>query len=191
VIQTSIEVDTFKQRLCDSLQKETVDTIVMNVAKGEYVYNIGDEGDTIYFISSGQIKLRILSPEGRECMLAIYSAGDIFGELGLSGLPSRYDQALAFEDAEIKKITNDNFFKRLSNDSLYAGFAQYLVARSAEQQQLIANLVTADSEYRLGLILLDLARKIGKEDRRSMNRKDDRRCRTGNYDRNRSRLQTQ
>ena len=51
----------------------------MSVAKDEYVYDIGDDDDTIYFISSGQIKLRILSPEGKECMLAVYSAGDIFG----------------------------------------------------------------------------------------------------------------
>jgi CRP-like cAMP-binding protein len=140
----------------------------MNVAKGEYVYDVGDEGDTIYFINHGQIKLRILSPEGKECMLAIYSAGDIFGELGLSGLPARFDQAVASEDAEIKKITNENFFKRLSHDSLYAGFAQYLVVRSVEQQQLIANLVTVDSEYRLGTILLDLAREVGKKDPRSI-----------------------
>ncbi len=36
--------------------------------------------------------------------------------------------------------------------------------RIAAQQQLIANLVTADSEQRLGLTLLQLAHKLGKKD---------------------------
>ena len=168
MIQPISESNLFKQQLCDSLLRETRDSLSMNVSMDEYIYDMGDEDDTIYFITSGQIKLRILSPEGKECLLAIYSAGDIFGELGLSGLHARFDQSVAMEDTQIKKITHDNFFKRLSDDSLFEGFAQYLVARSAEQQQLIANLVTADSEYRLGAILLDIANKVGKKDPRSI-----------------------
>ena len=168
MIQAISQPNSFKQQLRDSLTTETRNSNTMDVAKNDYVYDIGDDDDTIYFISSGQIKLRILSPEGKECMLAVYSAGDIFGELGLSGLHARFDQAVATEDSKIKKITNINFFKRLNDDSLFEGFAQYLVTRSVEQQQLIANLVTVDSEYRLGTILLDLARKVGKKDPRSI-----------------------
>src|SRR5579885_2034000 len=168
MIQATSEANLFKQRLRSSLQRETRDSHSMSVAKDEYVYSLGDDDDTIYFISSGQIKVRILSPEGKECLLALYSAGDIFGELGLSGLSARYDQAVATEDSQIKKITNNNFFKRLNDDSLFEGFAQYLVARSAEQQQLIADLVTVDSELRLGTVLLDLAHRVGKKDPRSI-----------------------
>jgi CRP-like cAMP-binding protein len=39
-----------------------------------------------------------------------------------------------------------------------------MVERIAAQQQLIANLVTADSEQRLGMTLLQLAHKLGKKD---------------------------
>jgi CRP/FNR family cyclic AMP-dependent transcriptional regulator len=47
-----------------------------------------------YFIESEQIKLLMLSPEGRECLLAIHAAGDIFGELCLSGLGARLETAI-------------------------------------------------------------------------------------------------
>jgi CRP-like cAMP-binding protein len=40
--------------------------------------------------------------------------------------------------------------------------------RIADQQQIIANLVTVDSEKRLGETLLRLARKLGKKDVRSI-----------------------
>jgi CRP-like cAMP-binding protein len=38
----------------------------------------------------------------------------------------------------------------------------------ADQQEVIANLVTVDSEQRLGMTLLRLARKLGKKDPRSI-----------------------
>ena len=41
---------------------------------------------------------------------------------------------------------------------------RYLAVRIADQQQVIANLVTVDSEQRLGQTLLQLARTMGKKD---------------------------
>ena len=45
---------------------------------------------------------------------------------------------------------------------------RYLAVRIADQQQIIANLVTVDSEQRLGQTLLQLARTLGKKDPRSI-----------------------
>jgi len=168
MIQETPEADLFKLQLRDSLVRETRNSRAIKVSKGVNVYNIGDTDDLIYFIDSGQIKLLMLSPQGKECMLAIYTAGDIFGELCLSGLPTRLDRAVAMEDTAIKKVMRDSFFRRLGDDSLFKGFVQYLAVRLADQQQLIANLVTVDSEHRLGETLLQLARKMGKKDPRSI-----------------------
>jgi CRP/FNR family transcriptional regulator, cyclic AMP receptor protein len=51
---------------------------------------------------------------------------------------------------------------------LSEGFVRYLAVRIADQQHVIANLVTADSEQRLGQTLLQLARTMGKKDPRSI-----------------------
>ena len=122
----------------------------------------------IYFIESGQIKLLMLSPEGKECLLAIHSAGDIFGELSLSGSGSRLETATAMEEASLKQIPCSQFLARLSRDSLLAGFVRYLAGRIADQQQVIANMVTVDSEQRLGKTLLQLARTLGKKEPRGL-----------------------
>jgi CRP-like cAMP-binding protein len=121
----------------------------------------------VYYIESGQIKLLMLSPEGKECLLAIHSAGDIFGELILSGLGSRRETATAMEETILKKIPCSQFLARLEHDSLLEGFVRYLAVRIADQQQVIANLVTVDSEQRLGKTLLQLARTLGKRDQQS------------------------
>jgi CRP-like cAMP-binding protein len=168
MIQETPEADEFKRQLRDSLQRETLNVRAVKIARHANVYACGDGGEMVYFIESGQIKLLMLSSEGKECLLAIHSAGDIFGELCLSGLGARIETATAMKATTLKQIPCSQFFARLSRDSLFEGFVRYLAVRIADQQQVIANLVTVDSEQRLGQTLLQLARTMGKKDPRSI-----------------------
>jgi len=168
MIQETPQADRFKQQMRDSLRQETLNSRAITVAKNAHVYTCGDQDEVVYFIESGQVKLLMLSPQGRECLLAIHTAGDMFGELCLSGLSSRLETATAMEDTILKQIPCPKFFARLDRDALFKGFVQYLAVRIADQQQVIANLVTVDSEQRLGKTLLSLARTLGKKDPRSI-----------------------
>ncbi|HXV81673.1 MAG TPA: Crp/Fnr family transcriptional regulator, partial [Candidatus Binatia bacterium] len=167
-IQQTPQADKFKQQMRDSLRHETQNSRAVTIARHSNVYTCGDQDEMVYFIESGQIKLLLLSPEGKECLMAIHSAGDIFGELCLAGLGARQETATAMKATTLKQIPCSQFFARLSRDSLFGGFVQYLAVRIADQQQVIANLVTVDSEQRLGQTLLQLARTIGKKDPRSI-----------------------
>jgi len=168
MIQQTPEAERFKEQMRDSLQRETVNSRAVAIARHTSVYTCGDQDDAVYFIETGQIKLLLLSPEGKECLLAIHSAGDVFGELCLAGSGMRRETAVAMKESQLKKITCSQFFARLSRDSLSEGFVRYLAVRIADQQQVIANLVTVDSEQRLGQTLLQLARTMGKKDPRSI-----------------------
>jgi CRP/FNR family transcriptional regulator, cyclic AMP receptor protein len=167
-IQQTPQADQFKQQLRDSLQSETLNSRAIKVARHANVYTCGDQDEMVYFIENGQIKLLMLSADGKECLLAIHSGGDIFGELCLSGLGARLETAIAMKSTTLKQIPSGQFFARLSRDSLFEGFVRYLAVRIADQQQVIANLVTVDSEQRLGKTLLQLARTMGKKDPRSI-----------------------
>ncbi|HEX8998301.1 MAG TPA: Crp/Fnr family transcriptional regulator [Blastocatellia bacterium] len=164
MIQENIEGDRFKKRMSESLRRETIHSQTSKFAKYDLVYNCGDQDATIYFIESGQIKLYMLSPDNKECLLAIHTTGEIFGELCLSGLGVRQETASAMEATVIKQIPSSRFLARLSRDSLFEGYVQHLAVRIADQLQAIANLVTVDNEQRLGQTLLTLARTLGKED---------------------------
>ena len=107
---------------------------------------------------SGQIKLLLLSSEGKQCLLTLHSEGDIFGELCLSGLGARHETATAMKETILKQIPCSQFLARLNRDALFEGFVRYLAVRIADQQKVITNLVTVDSEQRLGKTLLHLAR---------------------------------
>lgn len=168
MIQEHPQIDVFKQQLCDSLRNETLNSRAITIAKNSHVYTCGDNDAMVYFIESGQIKLLMLSSESRECLLAIHAAGDVFGELCLSGLGARLETAVAMEETVLKQIPCSKFFARLNRDGLFEGFVQYLAVRIADQQQVIANLVTVDSEQRLGKTLLRLARTLGNKDPHSI-----------------------
>ena len=163
MIQETPQADLFKQQMRESLRQETLNSRAVTIAKHDNIYTCGDNDELVYFIESGQVKLLMLSPEGRECLLAIHTAGDIFGELCLSGLGARLETATAMEETILKQIPCPKFLARLGSDELFEGFSQYLAVRIADQQQVIANLMTVDGEQRLGKTLLQMARKLGKK----------------------------
>ena len=168
MIQQTPEAERFKEQMRASLQHETKNTRAVTIRRHKNIYTCGDQDEMVYFIESGQIKLLLVSPEGRECILAIHGGGDVFGELCLSGLGARQETATTMKATRLKQIPCGQFFDRLKKDSLFEGFVRYLAVRIADQQQVIANLVTVDSEQRLGQTLLQLARSIGKKDPRSI-----------------------
>jgi CRP/FNR family cyclic AMP-dependent transcriptional regulator len=167
-IQQAPQSDQFKEQMQGSLLNELKNSSAIKVGKHKHVYTVGDERKSVYFIERGLIKLVMVTSEGKECMLAIHGAGDVFGELCLSGLSGRLETATAMEDTVLKEMPSGKFLDRLAKDSLLEGFIKYLAVRVADQQQVIANLVTVDSEQRLGKTLLQIAKKLGKKDPRSM-----------------------
>lgn len=168
IIQNAPASDLFKLQLRNSLELETRNSRVEKFAKNANIYTCGDTSESVYFLESGQIKLLMLSPSGKECLIAIHTAGDVFGEIGLSGLGLRRETATAMEPTVVRKISCSKFFVRLAADSLVEGFVRYLAVRISDQQDVISNLVTIDSEQRLGKTLLQLARKLGEKDPRSI-----------------------
>lgn len=168
MIQNNPDTELFKEQMRNSLLNEIKNSTAMNITAAEDVYRIGDESEKVYIIESGKIKLAMVSSGGKECTLTIHAAGDIFGELCLAGLTGRLETATAMQDSVLNEVPRARFLERLTKDSLLEGFIKYLAVRVADQQEVIANLVTVDSEQLLGQTLLRLARKLGKKDPRSV-----------------------
>src|ERR1700752_3793215 len=134
MIQQTPGAERFKQQMRDSLRHEKGNTEGRTIQGHANVYTCGDQDETVYFIESGQIKLLMLSSEGKECLLAIHAAGDIFGERCLSRLGARRETATTMKQTTLKQIPSSQFFARLNRDSLFEGFVQFLAVRIADQQ---------------------------------------------------------
>jgi len=71
MIQQTPHADEFKQKSRESVQHETLNSRTVKIARNANIYTCGGQDGMVYFIESGQIKLLMLSSEGKECLLAI------------------------------------------------------------------------------------------------------------------------
>ncbi|MEU3838571.1 Crp/Fnr family transcriptional regulator [Streptomyces sp. NPDC028635] len=155
----------FDARLRDFLRDQCAHTTTVVVGRNQSAYSCGGQDRNVYFLESGQIKTVMFSRSGKECLLRIHTPGDIFGELcSLGGV--RRESAIAMRDSVVHRMSYERFLSAITAAGFVDDFITHLTRRLAEQQQSITHLVTVDSEQRLGEILLDLARKLGRGDER-------------------------
>src|SRR5262245_15814954 len=100
---------TFAARMRESLSRHDPGFRSLRFAKHKTIFVCGDAAESVYFIESGHVKLLMLSPEGKECLLAIHIGGDTFGELCLAGAGRREETAVAMEDTVVKELPCEIF----------------------------------------------------------------------------------
>ena len=127
------------------------------------IYATGDDDDSMYLIDSGQVKLSMSSAAGKDCLLAIYTAGDVFGESCFTS-EKRFEAASAMDPTSVRRITRRDFLAEVKAASATDVLIRHLATRMAERQTAVFDLVTMDAERRLAKILLSIAEKLGTVD---------------------------
>src|SRR5438046_202510 len=56
---------------------------VQSFGRRQTIFHQGDPGETLYVVACGQVRIYHPSAAGRELSVAIFRAGDFFGELAL------------------------------------------------------------------------------------------------------------
>jgi CRP/FNR family transcriptional regulator, cyclic AMP receptor protein len=153
-----------RQQISQYFQNPSLGWRAEKVNKHSRIYTCGERNDTIYFIVSGEVKLLLQSNEGKECLVSIRMAGDLFGELCLTGHLRRLESAVAMSDSSLKKASAREFLASIKSTPLMERFVQYLTLRLSEHQEVIAAMATVNSEQRLGKTLLYLGRLLGKDE---------------------------
>jgi len=82
-------------------------------AAGQPVFLEGDHADAMYRIASGRVRMRSISPAGKEVLMAIYGPHRCIGTLSLlDGLP-RHSDAIA-EDETVLDVLYEADFHRIA-----------------------------------------------------------------------------
>jgi CRP-like cAMP-binding protein len=132
----------------------------VKLARQKVLYSEGQHDQNIYLIEFGQVKAVSCSPGGRSCLLSIRTAGDFVGELGLLH-PCRRETVTTMKPTRLRCIPLADFRAALMDEGLVDEFLCYLLAQISDQQAVIANMVTMNSEQRLAATILELAAKLG------------------------------
>ena len=136
--------------------------LVVKLDRGERLFAEGTEGDKLYIIITGKIKLTKAAPDGRENLLSVHGPGEMFGELSLFDPVPRTASATAVTDAELAGLAHDDVRAWLSTRPEVAmHLLQALAQRLRRINEVKADLVFTDVPGRVAKALLDLAERFG------------------------------
>jgi CRP/FNR family cyclic AMP-dependent transcriptional regulator len=82
--------------------------LVVKLDRGERLFAEGTEGDKLYIIITGKIKLTKAAPDGRENLLSVHGPGEMFGELSLFDPIPRTSSATAVTNARLAALAHDD-----------------------------------------------------------------------------------
>ena len=85
---------------------------------GEVIFNEQDEGDKMYFIESGRVKM-VMNAGDSEIILATLDSGDFFGEMALVTGNKRMASAITITDCRLNTMDRKTFDTNLANDKRF------------------------------------------------------------------------
>jgi CRP/FNR family transcriptional regulator, cyclic AMP receptor protein len=135
---------------------------IVELARGDRVFEEGASGNQLYVILDGKIKLTRAAADGRENLLSVLGPGEMFGELSLFDPRPRTASAVAVTDSRLGALAHDDLRSWLTGrPDVALHLLQALAQRLRRANDVMADLVFTDVPGRVAKALLDLADRFG------------------------------
>ena len=129
----------------------------------ETIFVQGDPADAIFYIKKGNVKLTVVSKQGKEAVVAILKDGDFFGEGCLAGQRLRMATAVTISECSLTRLKKAAVVRLLHEEPSFAElFTAHLLSRNIKIEEDLVDQLFNSSEKRLARVLLLLA-NFGKE----------------------------
>jgi len=134
-------------------------------ATGDVLFTQGGPADSVFYLRSGQIKLTVVSRQGKEAVVAILEPDEFLGEGCLIGQPLRLATATALTACVTVRVARTEVERALKDDSTFSAmFIAHILARKSRVEADLVDQLFNSTEKRLARVLLLLA-NFGKEGR--------------------------
>ena len=136
---------------------------ILSVRKKQILFSQGDPADSVFYIQEGQVKLTVVSAQGKEAVVAVLEDGDFLGESCLAGQPVRLETASSLANSTVVCIDKATMIRVLHDEPTFAQlFMTHLLGRNVRIQADLVDQLFNSAEKRLARVLLLLAH-FGKE----------------------------
>ncbi len=155
--------------LFESLNDEEVDalstvTFTRTFGKDSVIILAEEEGETLFIIKEGEVKVSIVSEEGREVILSMMGPGAVFGELSLLDGKPRSANVVATEDTSLIMLRRTDFVQLIFKvPQIATALLAELASRLRKTDRQIEGLALLDVTSRISETLLQLASEKGVE----------------------------
>ena len=133
--------------------------------RGDTVFVEGEEGDTLFIVMSGKVKIGRRAPDGRENMLSVMGPSDMFGELSLFDPGPRTATATVLTDARLASLAHDALRPWLTDrPEIAEQLLRVLARRLRRTNDALADLIFTDVPGRVAKALLSLSERFGTQE---------------------------
>jgi CRP/FNR family cyclic AMP-dependent transcriptional regulator len=139
------------------------------VKKGDVLFRKKSEGNALYFIREGAIKIVLPSRLGDERIVTIFSEGNFFGEMALlDGMPRSAD-AVAIKPSRIFILDRIDFLRFLKkNDTAMEKILSTLSTRLRKTDELLEDTTFLNIPARFAKKLMEIGETFGRKDGESL-----------------------
>jgi len=130
--------------------------------EGDTIFHRNDPGVALYLIISGKVKIHNETTDGTDCIIAILSEGEFFGELAVIDGNERSADATTIEPTELLMLTKDDLHDILQRyPKISLTLLSTLSGRLRRTTEAYLAYSTLDVNGRLALQLLRLSEQHG------------------------------
>jgi CRP-like cAMP-binding protein len=131
--------------------------------RSELIYFPGERGQTVLVLARGQVRLKDVTPDGRQTILAFIAEGELFGELALFDEGSRGEFAEAAVDSQVIAIPSQDLLEVLKlRPALALGITKLVGLRRRRVENRLRNVLFRSNRERVAHILLELLQTHGR-----------------------------
>jgi CRP-like cAMP-binding protein len=125
--------------------------------RGELIYVPGDPGQSVLVVVRGRVKIKGITPDGKEFILAFVDEGEIFGELGLFDDGPREEFAEAAESTEVLALRREDLLRVLEERAdVVLQITKLIGLRRKRVETRLRNLLFRSNRQRVAGLLIEL-----------------------------------
>jgi CRP-like cAMP-binding protein len=101
------------------------------------VFAQGDRADAVFYIQQGQVKISVISEQGKEAVVALLQAREFLGEGCLAGQTRRQATAEAMSDCEIMRLDKAAIMQVIHDEPEFAEkFIAYVLSGASARKRI-------------------------------------------------------
>lgn len=154
--------DLFEQLAAEDLRQLEQRSVIRKFHKGDMIYFPRDTGQSVLLVLKGRVKIKDITPDGKEAIFAFIDEGELFGELSVLDESPRNEYAQAVEATEVLSIPRQEILDLIERHPGLAMHITKLVGlRRRRIENRLRNIMFHSNRERVSSVLMELLESHG------------------------------
>jgi CRP/FNR family transcriptional regulator, cyclic AMP receptor protein len=157
------DCDLFERLSAADKQHLESQAVIRTFPPGTFVYFPSDPGQSVLVLARGRVKIKFITPDGQETILAFVGPGELFGELAIVDTQPRNEYAEAVTETTVIAIPRDDMLGLMERRPELAMHVTRLFGfRRRRLENRLRNILFCSIRWRIVALMLELLETHGK-----------------------------